>query len=98
MQLSELPVVGTGSVQPDWSGGGTGPAGSEASPPVGRVLRWGVPGLRIRRRKPRWPPTRGHRRPCCEAEQRRVRGPLHRRQLAAPRLRQPGLQGRRRRV
>jgi len=59
MQLSELPVVGTGSVQPDWSGGGTGPAGSEASPPVGRVLRWGVPGLRIRRRKPRWPPTRG---------------------------------------
>ena len=53
---------------------------------------------RIRRRKLRWPPTRGHRRPCCEAEQRRVRGPLHRRQLAAPRLRQPGLQGHRRRL
>ena len=30
------------------------------------------------------------------AEQRRVRGPLHRRQLAAPHLRQPGLQGHRR--
>ena len=30
------------------------------------------------------------------AEQRRVQRPLHRRQLAAPRLRQPGLQGRRR--
>ena len=40
----------------------------------------------------------GRRRPCCAAEQRRVRGPLHRRQLAAPRLRQPELQGRRRRL
>jgi hypothetical protein len=40
----------------------------------------------------------GHRRPCCEAEQRRVRGPQHRRQLAASHLRQPGLQGRRRRL
>ena len=30
------------------------------------------------------------------AEQRRLRGPLHRRQLAAPHLRQPGLQGHRR--
>ena len=38
-----------------------------------------------------------HRRPCCEAEQRRVRGPQHRRQLAPPHLRQQGLQGRRRR-
>ena len=40
----------------------------------------------------------GCRRPCCEAEQRRVRGPQHRRQLAAPHLRQPGLRGRRRRL
>ena len=39
-----------------------------------------------------------HRRPSGEAEQRRVRGPQHRRQLAAPHLRQPGLQGRRRRL
>ena len=36
-------------------------------------------------------------RPGSEAQQRRIRGPLHRRQLAPPRLRQPGLQGRRRR-
>jgi len=35
-----------------------------------------------------------HRRPCCEAEQRWTRGPQHRRQLAAPHLRQPELQGR----
>ena len=40
----------------------------------------------------------GNRRPCCEADQRRIRGPQHRRQLATPRLRQPGLQGGRRRV
>ena len=39
-----------------------------------------------------------HRRPRCEAEQRRVRGPQHRRQLAPPHLRQPELQGRRRRL
>jgi NAD binding domain of 6-phosphogluconate dehydrogenase/NAD-binding of NADP-dependent 3-hydroxyisobutyrate dehydrogenase len=38
------------------------------------------------------------RRPCREAEQRRIRGPQHRRQLAAPHLRQPGLRGRRCRV
>jgi ParB-like chromosome segregation protein Spo0J len=36
----------------------------------------------------------GCRRPGCEAEQRRVRGPQYRRQLAAPHLRQPRLQGR----
>ena len=41
---------------------------------------------------------RRHRRPRRAAEQRRLRGPLHRRQLAPPRLRQPGLQGHRRRV
>ena len=54
---------------------------------------------RIGRRKLRWPPTRGgivDR--VVQTEQRRVRGPLHRRQLAAPRLRQPGLQGHRRRL
>jgi hypothetical protein len=33
-----------------------------------------------------------HRRSCCPAEQRRVRSPLHRRQLAPPHLRQQELQ------
>ena len=51
---------------------------------------------RIRPRKLRWPPIRGDRRPCGEAEQRRVRGPPDRRQLAPSHLCQPGLQGRRR--
>ncbi len=37
----------------------------------------------------------GHRRPGGEVEQWRVRGPLHRRQLAPPRLRQSGLRGHR---
>ena len=40
----------------------------------------------------------GHRRPCRPAEQRRVRGAQHRRQLATPCLRQQELQGRRRRL
>ena len=35
------------------------------------------------------------RRSCCAPEQRRVRGPQHRRQLAAPHLREQGVQGRR---
>ena len=38
----------------------------------------------------------GRRRPSRTAEQRRLRSPQHRRQLAAPRLRQPGLPGHRR--
>ena len=41
---------------------------------------------------------RRHRRPCRQAEQRRVRGPQHRCQLAAPHLRQQRLQGGRRRL
>ena len=41
---------------------------------------------------------RGNCRPCCEAEQRRIRGPQHRCRLGTPRLRQPGLQGGRRRL
>ena len=36
------------------------------------------------------------RRPCGEAQQRRLRGPQHRHQLAAPHLRQPRLQSHRR--
>jgi hypothetical protein len=36
--------------------------------------------------------------PCRRAEERRLQRPLHRSQLAAPRLPQPGLQGHRRRV
>jgi hypothetical protein len=52
---------------------------------------------RIRQSKPRWPPTEGHHRSCSKAGQRRLRGSQHRRQLAARHLRQPGLQGHRRR-
>ena len=42
--------------------------------------------------------SRRRRRPCGQAEQRRVRGPQHRRQLAPPHLRQQELQGRRRQL
>jgi len=65
-----------------WRQGGPLPAGAPAtSKTVVRSRRTTLRGRgrspaerqRIRRRKLRWPPTRGRRRPCCGAERRRVR-------------------------